>query len=107
MSFLLRALLVIGALSYFALKRGEPGSLTHAMPSTEAVAAALAGAAPAAIQAGAAALPPETRERVAREALAGLIRRAGQPVPEIPEPASRDTLSATDRAPAWRGIETR
>jgi hypothetical protein len=103
MSFLLRALLVIGVLSYFALKRGEP----DALPSADAVAAALAGAAPAAIQAGAAALPPETRERVAREALAGLIRRAGQPVPEIPDPASRDTLSSTDRAPAWRGIEAR
>ncbi|AWN34630.1 hypothetical protein [Methylobacterium radiodurans] len=107
MSFLLRALLVIGVLSYLALKRGEPGTAAPALPSADAVAAALAAAAPAAIQAGAAALPPETRERVAREALAGLIRRAAQPVPELPEPASRDTLSATDRAPAWRGIEAR
>lgn len=107
MSFLLRAMLVIGVLSYFALRRGDPDALPPALPSGGAVLAAVAGAAPAAIQAGAAALPPEARERVAREALAGLIRRAGQPVPEIPDAASRDTLSATDRAPPWRGSEAR
>ncbi|MDP4021763.1 hypothetical protein Q8W71_03920 [Methylobacterium sp. NEAU 140] len=102
MTFLLRAALVIGALSYLALLRGG------ADPAAEAkrLAEALPGPA-AAIPAVAKAVPPETRERVVRDVLArGLMaelsRRAGEA-----EPASADTLDAADRQPAWRGVEAR
>ena len=92
MTFLLRAALVIGALSYCALLR------SGADPTVET--RKLAGStATAAIEA----VPPEARERAVRAVLAkGLMaelsRRAG-----IDEPASNDTLEAADRQPAWHG----
>jgi hypothetical protein len=103
MLFLLRVVLVVGALSYLAMMRNgadpvaEVGKLV-ALPSAKAVVPAVA-----------AAVPPETREKVVRDVLArGLMaelsRRAG--VAED-APASRDTLSEADRNPAWRGIEHR
>lgn len=113
LSFLLRASLVIGALSYLALERGRAdpraaaeaaaGAVSHAV--TGAVTGAISGAAGAALAQSVAALPPETSARVAREALAGLVRRAGQTVPEVQDPPSRDTLLAADRAPPWRGAD--
>lgn len=102
MTFLLRAALVIGALSYLALMRNG------ADPAAEA--RKLAGSLPGAgsvLPAAADAIPPGARERAVRDVLArGLIaelsRRAG-----ADEPASRDTLDEADRQPAWRGAQTR
>jgi hypothetical protein len=102
MTFLLRAALVIGALSYLALARGgadpaaEARKLAGQLPGVQEPAAAVL-----------AAIPPETRDRVVRDVLArGLMtelsRRAGEA-----EPASRDTLEEADRRPAWRGTEAR
>lgn len=102
MTVLLRAALVIGALSYLALMRNG------ADPAAEArkLAGTLPGV-PAALPAALDAIPPETRERVVRDVLArGLIaelsRRAG-----AGDPDSRDTLEDGDRHPAWRGAEPR
>ncbi|WP_336485691.1 hypothetical protein [Methylobacterium nigriterrae] len=100
MSFLLRAALVIGTLSYLAAQRGMPGVSTP--PSPAAIQAALpsvAGALPAAVDA-VSAVAPATRERMAREGLAELGRHLGGS-------ASRDTLAEADRRPAWRGAEAR
>ncbi|GJE10155.1 MULTISPECIES: hypothetical protein [Methylobacterium] len=96
MTVLLRAALVIGVLSYFALMR------TGADPAAEA--RRLAGALPTA-QTALDAVPTETRERamravLARGLMAELSRRAA-------EPPSTDTLEDADRQPAWRGIEPR
>lgn len=99
MTVLLRAALVIGVLSYFALLR------TGADPAAEA--RRLAGAVPsaqAALPDALDAVPPETRERavravLARGLMAELSRRAAEPVP------SNDTLQETDRQPAWRGAD--
>lgn len=103
LSFLLRASLVIGALSYLALDRGRPDPRAAAEAAAGAVSGAVSDMAGAALAQTVSALPPEARSRVAREALAGLVRRAGQAVPEVQDPPSRDTLLATDRAPPWRG----
>lgn len=103
MLFVLRVVLVVGALTYFALMRGgadpvvEARKLT-ALPSPAAI-----------VPAAAAALPTETREKVVRDVLARglmaeLARRAAEPDPSAP---SHDTLSEADRTPAWRGIEHR
>ena len=111
MSFLLRAALVIGALSYLAAQRNGAGpglpsarDLVAGLPSVEtpvpgvgtdlrAVARSLPDLA-ASLPAALAALPPEVRERAAREGLAVL---AGQ------SPPSRDTLGEADRLPGWQG----
>lgn len=104
MLFVLRVVLVVGVLSYLALLRDGADPAAEArklatLPSHEAVVPALATMVPA-----------ETRERVARDVLAkGLIaelsrRAAGEP---DEAKASQDTLSETDRNPAWRGIEHR
>lgn len=118
MSFVLRAALVIGALSYLASTRGGDGAL----PSAREVAAGLPSLVrtldggvtvpheapprgPSAldktlpllekgIPAAWNALSPQARERIAREGLAVL---AAAP------PPSRDTLAETDRLPHWRG----
>lgn len=99
MLFVLRIVLVVGALSYFALLRGGADPVEEArklapLPSAKAIAPSVS-----------ALVPVETRERVARDVLAkGLIaelsRRAGAEEPS----ASRDTLSEADRNPAWRGV---
>jgi hypothetical protein len=103
MLFLLRVILVVGALSYLALMRNG------ADPAAEARRIAVQATPRAIVPAALAAVPPETRERVARDVLArGLMaelsRRAGEPEPA---PASRDTLTEGDRDPAWRGVERR
>lgn len=100
MLFVLRIVLVVGALSYLALLRGG------ADPVEEARKLATLPSAKAAAPAVTALVPPETRERVVRDVLAkGLIaelsRRAGAEEPA----ASRDTLNEADRSPAWRGVE--
>ena len=98
MTVLLRAALVIGVLSYLALMRdgadpaAEVRKAAGALPSAQAVL-------PAALDA----VPSETRERavravLARGLMAELSRRAG-----VDEPASNDTLEASDRQPAWHG----
>ncbi|MER2268742.1 hypothetical protein [Methylobacterium oxalidis] len=94
MSFLLRAALVIGTLSYFALREGRQAP--PALPPVPASVPDLAQALPAAWNA----VPPEARERVAREGLAELSRR-------LSVPPSQDTLAEADRRPAWRGAEGR
>ncbi|MDR7037701.1 MULTISPECIES: hypothetical protein [Methylobacterium] len=96
MSFLLRAALVIGTLSYFALRKdGSPPALP-APPTLAGSVPALSEALPAAFNA----LPPEARERIAREGLAELTRR-------LSVPPSHDTLAEADRRPSWRGAEAR
>jgi hypothetical protein len=99
MTVLLRAALVIGVLSYFAMLR------TGADPSAEA--RKLAGAVPSAqavLPAALEAVPAETRERAARAVLArGLMAELSR---RAAEPPSNDTLEEADRQPAWRGVES-
>ncbi|KQT84454.1 hypothetical protein [Methylobacterium sp. Leaf466] len=85
MSFVLRAVLVIGALSYFAAQRDAP----DAGPRAAAVS-------PASLWN---ALPPDLRERAIREAAAEATRQMPGAT------SSRDTLAAADRRPAWRGVD--
>ena len=101
MTFLLRAALVIGALSYCALQRTGADPAADTRKLTGAAAANDRNAVPAALDA----IPAETRDRavravLARGLMAELSRRAGV---DEPEPASNDTLEASDRQPAWRG----
>ncbi|MCX4197057.1 hypothetical protein OMR07_17030, partial [Methylobacterium organophilum] len=85
MTVLLRAALVIGVLSYFAMLRtgadpaAEARKLAGAVPSAQAVV-------PAALEA----VPPETRDRAVRAVLA-LLRRTvgGQPADRGQEVAGR------------------
>lgn len=90
MSFIIRAALVIGALSYLAIGREQPGiapARTIAVPT-------LADAWEA--------LPAAARERVVQDGTAEIGRRiAGAAM------ASRDTLAEADRQPAWRGVASR
>ena len=91
MSFLLRAALVIGVLSYLAAARQgsapvlETAALRPAVEMTTGSLAALA------------ALPPETREAAARAGTEALSRQLTGARP------SADTLLPGDRVPAWRG----
>ncbi|MGH1587994.1 hypothetical protein ACRBEV_06130 [Methylobacterium phyllosphaerae] len=95
MTVLLRAALVIGVLSYFALIR------TGADPAAEA--RRLAGTVPSP-QAALEVVPAETRERAVRAVLArGLMAELSRRAAEAP--ASNDTLQETDRQPAWRGAD--
>ncbi|MCJ2096554.1 hypothetical protein MKK67_29210 [Methylobacterium sp. J-072] len=101
MTFLLRAALVIGALSYLALLRNGADPAAETRKLTGSVAAGAKATLPAALEA----VPAETRDRavravLARGLMAELSRRAGA---DEPEPASNDTLEASDRQPAWRG----
>lgn len=103
MLFLLRVILVVGALSYVALMR------SGADPAAEAGKVAAAVTPKAVVPAALAAVPAEARDRVVRDVfarglMAELSRRAGEPEPP---PASRDTLLDGDRDPAWRGVERR
>ncbi|MGU3420963.1 hypothetical protein [Methylobacterium sp. D54C] len=98
MTVLLRAALVIGVLSYFAMLRtgadpaAEARRLAGAVPSAQAVV-------PAALEA----VPPETRDRAVRAVLArGLMAELSRRAAEAP---SNDTLQETDRQPAWRGAD--
>ena len=120
MSFLLRAALVIGALSYLAMLRGAPGTHTGDAPTGIAgLASAMGDALPAGLKAAPApnppgpaaspgglaaawsAVPSDARQRLAREAVAEIGRRTAAAV------ASRDTLAETDRRAPWRGAEPR
>lgn len=111
MSFLLRAALVIGALSYLALQR--QGGLDPARPQAAAtgIEAGIGGGrtmgdamdrlTTGGIGALVNALPPETRAEMARAGADAVARHvAGQLAPPRP---SVDTLSASDRQPPWRG----
>ncbi|MFJ7439809.1 hypothetical protein ACIQW5_19320 [Methylorubrum thiocyanatum] len=111
MSFLLRAALVIGALSYLALQR--QGGLDPARPQTAAAGIgtgietgrtmgdAMDRLTTGGIGALVNALPPETRAEMARAGADAVARHvAGQLAPPRP---SVDTLSASDRQPPWRG----
>ena len=86
MSFLLRAALVIGVLSWLALQRQG-----KALPG-----AAIVRGAETAFAAWDA-LPAPVREAASREAGAEVVRRVRG------APASADTLDDGDRKPAWRG----
>ena len=107
MSFLLRAVVMIGVLSYFAIRAGGPGGRPADEPVTvgslsEQAAAVLdrpLSAARDALPVAWGAVPSDARERLARDALAELTRRVGPP--------SRDTLAEADRRPPWRGVAPR
>lgn len=113
MSFLLRAALVIGALSYLAAVRGgtapslpEARDLVAGLPGSDTRSSGIgtdlrsvvkglpevAASLPAAWNA----LPPEARERAAREGLSVIAGQMGAS-------ASRDTLGEADRLPQWQG----
>ena len=87
MSFVIRAGLTIAILSYFAATRDRSGPLPRPDASVT----------PATLAAAWSGLPPELRDRVARDAVA----LASEPS------TSRDTRAEGDRRPAWRGIEGR
>ena len=90
MSYLLRATLVIGALSYCAANRDAPDLALRPPVSVASL--------PAIWEA----LPPEIRERVIRE---GTAQAGHHLASALALPASRDTLAEADRKPGWRGIE--
>lgn len=92
MSFILRAGLVIGALSYLAATRGGSSTTPPALSlrSPETATAALGRAWEA--------LPGSTRDAALREGAALVVRHAGGAAP-----SSRDTLAEIDRRPSWRG----
>ncbi|GJE53871.1 MULTISPECIES: hypothetical protein [Methylobacterium] len=94
MSFILRAALVIGALSYFALQRdggARPTEDLKAMAERQgAQLSALAGS-----------LPAEMRAAATEAVTAEVLKRLSS------ETASRDTLLAVDRRPDWRGSDLR
>lgn len=106
MSFLLRAALVIGALSYLALQRqgGADPSRPHAngtgIASGDVMDRLTTGGIGALVEA-VNALPPEAREDMARAGANALVRHVGGR--EHPTQPSADTLSASDRQPPWRG----
>lgn len=93
MSFILRAVLVIGVLSYFAVQQRRTG-----MPEPIAVAAPLgAGVANVDLTGALSELPAELRDQAARAASAEVARWLGL------ARTSQDTLSDSDRRPSWRG----
>ncbi|KNY24281.1 hypothetical protein [Methylobacterium sp. ARG-1] len=97
MTFLLRAALVIGALSYLAMLRNGADPAAETRKLTGSAVAGAKATLPAALEA----VPPESRAVravLARGLMAELSRRAG-----VDEPASNDTLEASDRQPAWHG----
>ena len=110
MSFLLRAALVIGALSYLALQRqGGPdpsrpqaaaAGIEAGIGANRAMGDAMDRLTTGGIGALVEALPPETRADMARAGADAVARHvAGQLAPR----PSVDTLSASDRQPPWRG----
>lgn len=94
MSFLLRAGLVIGVLSFLAVQR--QGATTRHDPL-----ASLPERAATTLPSAWNALPPEARQRIAREGTAEIARRLAA------MPRSEDTLGETDRRPEWRGAPGR
>ncbi|TXM69180.1 hypothetical protein [Methylobacterium sp. WL120] len=114
MSFLLRAALVIGALSYFAATRDQPSTsaIGPAATATATATAAVRDPAATVLATGStvlatvgsasvawSALPAESRQRLAQDAMAELGRHVGT------ASVSRDTLADADRKAAWRGAE--
>lgn len=94
MSFLVRAALVIGALSYFASTRDQPGA---SLRPTD-------GGPMAALPAIWDALPSDIRARAISEATS----QAGRQIADMSMlPASGDTLAESDRKPGWRGSNSR
>lgn len=87
MSFIIRAALAIGVLSYLAAHRIDP-ALTErtSLPTVERLASAALGS-----------LPLEARDRVLGEGAGVLAHRMAG--------VSHDTLAEADRRPAWRGSE--
>ncbi|AWI87403.1 hypothetical protein C0214_03060 [Methylobacterium sp. DM1] len=118
MSFLLRAALVIGALSFLALQRQDgpppapPRAATAGIASGtttgEAMDRLTTGGIGALVNA-VNALPPEAREEMVRAGADAVARHvagpfAGQAAGPVPSPRpSADTLSASDLRPSWRG----
>lgn len=98
MSFLFRAALVIGALSWMALQR-QGAATPNLVPSLDRP--ALAQATLAAWET----LPDAAREALLREGGAEIARRAGGLVATAP--VSRDTLMESDRKLPWRGAQIR
>lgn len=94
MSFLLRAALIIGVLSFLAMQREGAG------PRLEQL-ATLPDHAAATLPAAWKALPPEARQRVVKEGTSEIARRV------VAMPRSQDTLGETDRRPEWRGVAGR
>ncbi|MCE4226879.1 hypothetical protein HCU64_24365 [Methylobacterium sp. C25] len=92
MSFLFRAALVIGGLSYFAMQRDG-----NAPPVADLKAAAERQGEQLTALAGA--LPEGMRDVAAQAATAELMKRLST------QTASRDTLLAVDRRPEWRGSD--
>ena len=96
MAVILRALLVVGAMTYFALPKpgSDPGTATRPrMPVASAVATTQTSALTAAWNS----LPTGTQDQIAREGAAEVARRFTAAKP------SQDTLGSSDRKPAWRG----
>lgn len=91
MSFVIRAALAIGVLSWLALQR--QGTSVEPVPSRAEIAAAA--------QTAWEALPEAAREATLREGGGALIRHA------TAAPSSADTLMETDRKPPWRGAQPR
>jgi hypothetical protein len=93
MSFLLRACLAIGVLSYLAAHRDDPALAARlSAPSVENTASLAWDA-----------LPREAREAALSRGTDALVRQVAGSVAG----ASRDTLAETDRRPAWRGVDAR
>ncbi|GJD49125.1 hypothetical protein OPKNFCMD_1855 [Methylobacterium crusticola] len=117
MAFLLRAALVVGAVYYLSPLRLGSGEDAGPAPAS-APAAGAAGAADVVVRRTLGALPEEARAQAvqqavqagaaeARRLLEGGLRAAiAGPGPAHP-PASRDTLTAPDRQPSWRGAPGR
>ncbi len=107
MSFLLRAALVIGVLSYLAgLRQDGPTPVRPPVAQTGIATGIAAGQAMDRLTTGGigaliSALPPETREEVVRAGAQALARHVTDPF--APPRPSADTLSASDRQPTWRG----
>ncbi|CAO4140987.1 hypothetical protein [Methylorubrum aminovorans] len=114
MSFLLRAALVIGALSFLALQRQDGRSPAPPRAATAGIASGTAtdeamdrlttggiGALVNAVNT----LPPEARQEMVRAGAEAVARHvAGQFAGQTTSPRpSADTLSASDRRPSWRG----
>lgn len=103
MSFLLRAALVIGALSYLAVLRQDGRAPDRAQPlpaggiALEAMEHLTTGGIGALVDH----LPPEARTRMTRAGTEALARHLSGQGP-TPRP-SADTLSESDRRPNWRG----
>lgn len=93
MSFLIRACLAIGVLSYLAAHRDDPDIAARmTSPSLEKSVSVAWGA-----------LPADTREKALSQATDGLVRQVAGSLAG----SSRDTLAETDRRPAWRGVDDR